>query len=68
MSNEKKMGKKFDTLSKYKNGFNFKPVNYEIPLIEKDTVLAERRKKWQEAMGKDIYLQEAVRVLKDWNK
>lgn len=63
-----KMGKKFDTLSKYKNGFNFKPVNYEIPLIEKDTVLAERRKKWQEAMGKDIYLQEAVRVLKDWNK
>lgn len=63
-----KTSKEFEKLNKYKNGFKFNPVSYEKTKMKADSVLAERRKKWYEVLGKDVYLEEAVNVLKDLSK
>ncbi len=61
------MNKKFEALSNYKNGLKTSSPAYEIPLMENDTVLRERRKKWHENLTKDYYLQESVNILRDLN-
>ncbi len=60
-----KMSDKFDSISKYSNGLKTSSPAYEIPLMENDTVLRERRKKWHENLTKDYYLQESVNILRD---
>lgn len=56
---------KFDALEDYKNNLSFDYVNYEKELIQNDSILAEKRKRWHESLTKDIYLAEAINVLKD---
>jgi len=56
---------KFDVLDDYKNNLSFEYVNYEKELIQNDSILAEKRKRWHESLTKDIYLAEAINVLKD---
>uniref|UniRef100_UPI0039A6CF90 carboxy terminal-processing peptidase n=1 Tax=Ornithobacterium rhinotracheale TaxID=28251 RepID=UPI0039A6CF90 len=57
--------KKFENLSKYTNGLKITSPKYEQNLVKKDTVLQARRKDWHKALGKDIYLQESINVLRD---
>jgi carboxyl-terminal processing protease len=37
-------------------------------LIEKDDVSKEKRVRWEESLGKDIYVDEAINVLSDLMK
>lgn len=57
--------KKFDAISDYENNLVFHSPKYEIPLMEKDSVLAKKRKVWHKNLGKDIYVEEALNVLSE---
>ena len=37
----------------------------DLQLIQKDDVLKEKRVRWEESLGKDIYVDEAINVLSD---
>ena len=57
--------KKFDALNDFSMDFNFKSLPYEIDLIEKDSVLGIKRKRWHKSLNKDVYIEEALNVLSD---
>ncbi len=57
------ISKKFDKIKEYNNGLTFQSPSYEIPLIEKDSILGEKRKTWHKNLNKDPYVEEAVKVL-----
>lgn len=60
--------KKFDELEEFKNILSFKPLKKDLPLIQKDAVSKEKRVRWEESLGKDIYVDEAINVLSDLTK
>ncbi len=55
----------FEKIDEYKSDLKFSSLPYEVSLIEKDSVLGEKRKRWHENLVKDVYIEEAVNVLKD---
>lgn len=57
--------KKFNVLKDYKNSLTFKSLPHEEALIEKDTVLLNKRNRWFKSLNNDMYVNEAVNVLKD---
>ena len=57
--------KKYKKLSEYSSGLIFESLPYEIDLIEKDSSLGEKRKRWHKNLSKDIYVDEALNVLND---
>ena len=57
--------KKFDALNDFSMDFNFKSLPYEVDLIEKDSVLGIKRKRWHKSLNKDVYIEEALNVLSD---
>jgi carboxyl-terminal processing protease len=57
--------KRFEKLSEYKTNLSFNSLPYEISLMEKDSVLKEKRKRWHESLAKDVYVEEALNVLND---
>ncbi|TPN86138.1 carboxy terminal-processing peptidase [Aquimarina algicola] len=57
--------KHFDAINDYKTNLTFESLPYEIELIKKDTVLAEKRKRWHKSLSKDVYVEEAISVLED---
>ncbi len=58
--------KRFDPISEYKTDLVFKPTSYERQLFAKDTTnLQEKRERWYENLGKDVYVEEAIHVLED---
>ncbi len=58
--------KRFDPISEYKTDLTFKPTAYEQQLFTKDTTnLQEKRERWYESLGKDVYVEEAIHVLED---
>ncbi|OYU84814.1 MAG: tail-specific protease [Flavobacterium sp. BFFFF2] len=59
------MSKKFKSLAEYNNQLTFNSLPYEVDAMDKDSVLKEKRSRWHEALKKDIYVEEAVRVLDD---
>lgn len=56
---------KFKPISEYKNDLVFSSLPYELKIFENDTLLKEKRERWQEDMQKDVYIDEAVNVLND---
>jgi carboxyl-terminal processing protease len=54
---------RFKSLKDYKNNLVFNSPLYEIPLMEKDSVLEQKRQVWHKNLSKDIYIEEALRVL-----
>lgn len=56
---------RFEKLEDYKNDLSFEYVNYEKELIAKDSLLAEKRERWHKSLSQDVYLAEAINVLKD---
>ena len=65
MSVIEKEAKKLDSISNYKTNLSFDSLPYEIPLMEKDSVLRLNRKRWHQSLSKDVYLEEAINILKD---
>ncbi|AZQ43608.1 carboxy terminal-processing peptidase [Nonlabens ponticola] len=55
----------FDELDNYKNDLRVKALVDEGILMEADTVLADKRNRWYKAVQKDLYIEEAVQVLKE---
>ncbi|MFD1062139.1 carboxy terminal-processing peptidase [Winogradskyella litorisediminis] len=57
--------KRFDRLTDYQTDLTFKSLPYELKLIEKDSILEEKRKRWHKSLSKDVYVEEALNVLND---
>lgn len=57
--------KKFDSISKYKTNLTFNSLPYEKNEFKTDTTLAEKRRRWHKNLSKDVYVEEALNVLKD---
>ncbi|WP_179351430.1 carboxy terminal-processing peptidase [Winogradskyella vidalii] len=60
--------KRFSKLSEYQSNLTFTSLPYEVKLMEKDSILLEKRDRWHTALSKDVYVEEAINVLHDLNK
>ena len=58
-------GKRFKKLFEYKTNLTFNSPQYEISIIEKDSILGEKRAIWHKNLAKDIYIEEGLNVLGD---
>jgi len=56
---------RFDQISDYQTNLTFESLPYEIELVEKDTVLRDKRQRWHLSLSKDVYVEEALNVLND---
>ena len=56
---------KFNALNDFSMNYNFKSLPYEINLIESDSVLGLKRKRWHSSLNKDFYIDESLNVLSD---
>jgi len=57
--------KRFSKLSEYKTNLTFSSLPYELKMMEEDSVLKEKRKRWHLALAKDVYIEEALNVIND---
>jgi carboxyl-terminal processing protease len=57
--------KKYKSIVDYQNHLKFESLPSEEEASAKDPVLKEKRDRWHESLGKDIYVQEAVNILDD---
>ncbi|EDP71423.1 periplasmic tail-specific proteinase [Flavobacteriales bacterium ALC-1] len=57
--------KRFSKLSEYKTNLTFNSLPYELKLMNQDSILKEKRKRWHLALAKDVYIEEALNVLHD---
>ncbi len=64
-SEAKKRSEKFKSLRDYDSKLTFGSLRYETELFTQDSVLREKRDRWHKDLAKDIYVEEAVNVLKD---
>ena len=55
----------FEKIKDYRSNIAFKSLPYELALIEKDTVLGSKRKRWHKNLSTDVYIEEAINVLED---
>ncbi|GAA3509069.1 carboxy terminal-processing peptidase [Aquimarina addita] len=60
-----KQAKNFESLNDYKSNLTFESLPYEKSLMEKDSILEEKRNRWHQSLSKDIYVEEALSVLED---
>ncbi|MDP2089131.1 MAG: carboxy terminal-processing peptidase [Flavobacteriaceae bacterium] len=65
VENHKENSRKFEAISKYKNNLTFASPKYEVPLIATDSILSKKREIWHQNLSKDIYVEEALRVLSE---
>ena len=57
--------KKFNVLSDYQSSLEFAPSSLDLKQMGQDEELQEKRKRWEESLGKDLYVNEAVEILED---
>ena len=57
--------KRFAKLSDYKTNLTYESLPYEVELMEKDSVLKQKRERWHENLSQDVYMEEALNVLND---
>jgi len=57
--------KQFDAISDYKTNLTFQSLPYEQSLFKQDTVLKQKRNRWHKSLSQDVYIEEALNVLKD---
>ena len=62
---DKEKSNYFKNLSEYDSKLTFKSLKYEEALFTKDSVLREKRNRWHKNLAKDVYVEEAVNVLRD---
>lgn len=55
----------FEAISDYDSKLNFESLSYEEELFTQDPVLREKRDRWHQDLARDVYVEEAVNVLKD---
>lgn len=59
------LAKKFDSIYDYKNNLSFQSLPSELEAFKIDKALKDKRENWHENLQKDIYVEEAIWVLKD---
>jgi len=57
--------KRFEKISDYQTNLTFTSLPYEVALMEKDSVLKQKRERWHVNLSKDVYVEEALNVLND---
>ncbi len=57
--------KRFDAIDEYDTKLIYNSLPYEQKLFKTDTVLKEKRNRWHNMLAKDVYVEEALNVLKD---
>lgn len=55
----------FGDIALYESNLTFNSPKYELPLMEKDSILAKKREIWHKNLKKDIYMEEALTVLSE---
>ncbi len=60
-----KTTEKFKKLDNFSLDYSFKSLPYETQMIENDSILGKKRKRWHKSLNKDIYIGEALNVLSD---
>ncbi len=65
LEQNEEFAKRFDAISEYKTNLSFSSLPYELNLMEKDSILKEKRERWHASLSKDVYVEEALNVLKD---
>ena len=59
---------KFKKLTEFTNALTFYPTKMDLDKILNDSILVKKRKRWEETLSKDIYIDEAVNILSDLSK
>ena len=62
---QEKGAEQFKSVFDYKSDLNFISPKYELSLVEKDTILADKRLAWHKNLSKDVYVFEALNVLSE---
>lgn len=57
--------KRFDRLSKYETDLTFNSPQYELPIIEQDSILEKKRMQWHTNLSRDVYIEEGLNILGD---
>jgi len=55
----------FDDIALYESNLTFNSPQYELALMEQDSILAKKREIWHKNLKKDIYMEEALTVLSE---
>jgi len=55
----------FKKLSEYDSKLTFESLKYEQELFTQDSLLREKRNRWHINLAKDVYIEEAINVLRD---
>jgi carboxyl-terminal processing protease len=63
-----KINTKFDSLIKFKSDLKVYSLGVDIEGKENDTIFKDKRKRWIKALKKDIYIDQAIKVLVQMNK
>ncbi|WP_298791923.1 carboxy terminal-processing peptidase [uncultured Allomuricauda sp.] len=64
-SQAKKRSEQFKSLREYDSQLTFESLKYETELFTQDPVLREKRDRWHKNLAKDLYVEEAINVLRD---
>ena len=64
----KKETDRFEVLDEYDSKLNFSSLKDEERLFSTDSILREKRARWHKELSRDLYVEEAVQVLKDLKK
>jgi carboxyl-terminal processing protease len=60
-----KEAEKFKSVFEFDSKLKFLSPNYELPLLKKDSILAQKRSTWHKNLSKDMYISEALNVLSE---
>ncbi|MEX0315129.1 MAG: carboxy terminal-processing peptidase, partial [Allomuricauda sp.] len=55
----------FKSLREYDSKLTFESLKYETELFTQDPILREKRDRWHKDLARDLYVEEAINVLKD---
>ncbi|WP_019036986.1 carboxy terminal-processing peptidase [Psychroflexus tropicus] len=61
------MAQRFEGINKFKTNLTYNSLPYEQTIMQKDSSLTQKRNRWHESLAKDVYVEEALNVLKDLN-
>ena len=57
--------KSYEDIALYESSLVFNSPKYELPMMERDSVLSKKREIWHKNLRKDIYMEEALTVLSE---
>ena len=64
----KKETDRFEVLDEYDSKLNFSSLKDEERLFSTDSILREKRARWHKELSRDLYVEEAIQVLRDLKK